>query len=567
MATAACGGAEPIRHEIVPLVLEDCAIPADVRELVIYALGDFAPSDETAQNGPVDAALTIDKFPPTTAELAVELLGPGQVVRAHGRSGRFDLDTLAAEDRIHIFVAPPRSFCRVGAPSTPRSSPLLALSGGELLILGGYEGAAGPPADTAEVYDPRTGTLSMLADAPYFDLSGARAVTLPDDRVLLVWEGTYQIWDPRTQTFGPPTVPEDPDVLLHDHAAVTLLPDGRVFVAGGGEDGPSARADVSIFDPVTDLFAAAPPLARQRAGGTAVPALDGGVWLFGHFAGDSGETLEHWTPEQSEVISIDADRGAPLHTGGLFLERDGGARFVVSSAGAITTLPSTAFPGRVSFTPLADGAVLVVGLDIAWIFSPHDGSFEEIQIPFLDDRHGTALLPDGTVALVADEVLLYRHDLDGPFTNPPTQVFTGPDAARFVVPDDLGNARLEEDPPRMVLGGDAPRAVLGAVELGELDARIVAASEGAVQVSLGGGALVIDLEPGAPARAGSCTGEPVSALTPGTPHDIVLAARDGRLTVSLDETPLLDCATAAPHGRVAISATAELTLYAITVTR
>jgi hypothetical protein len=85
------------------------------------------------------------------------------------------------------------------------------------------------------------------------------------------------------------------------NAQMTLLPDGRVLVAGGTEVTPEAVANgeliiggpalqtTEIYDPASDTWTAGPPLLEPRQGGTAVTLADGSVLVFGGYGGVPGE--------------------------------------------------------------------------------------------------------------------------------------------------------------------------------------------------------------------------------------------------------------------------------------
>ncbi len=582
VAVAACGGEASPNHEIVPIVppVEDpCPIPEGVREVVIHALGDFPPSGETAANGRFDEPLSIDKFPAETEEILIELLGPGGVVLAHGRSGRFDLGSLPDGAPVPIFIAPPRSFCPVGAPATPRRDAIAVRARDRVLVVGGVD-EGGEPVTTAELYDPKTAGFTTLDPAPYFDLRGARALALANGDVLLVWEGTFQVFDVDDATFGPATVPGDPGVHLHAEAQLALLPDGRALVAGGWDLAGAATTVAAIFDPASGSFTAVEDLVDPRAGGAARTSRTG-AWVYGGWqsAAVESSSAELWAAENRFSVGVaEASAGAPLPPGGFLVASETGAVSVVSTNGGETSV-SGAVQGRagLTVTSLDDGALLFLGGSTAEVYRPHAVRFEALEPPAALDGHAAALLPDGSALVMAgDRAWVYRHDLDGPRANPPTQVFTGDDSAPHVRLDSPGSAVLEADPPRLVLESQ-PHLVLGAAQFADLSARLVAAAQVGLTITLGHGsaeALEIELIPSRGATAGDCSGQVVPPdafdLEAG-PTDVDVEARGGLLTVTIDDEQVLTCAgLPAPRGTFAVTgsdAAGQLVVYAITITR
>lgn len=83
---------------------------------------------------------------------------------------------------------------------------------------------------------------------------------LPDGRVLAINRTRNpQVWDPATGTFTP--VPAPANLFCAGHA---LLPDGRVFVAGGHIDENQGLPNLTLFSPVSDSWTSLPPMARGR---------------------------------------------------------------------------------------------------------------------------------------------------------------------------------------------------------------------------------------------------------------------------------------------------------------
>jgi hypothetical protein len=130
----------------------------------------------------------------------------------------------------------------------------------------------------------QTGQWSSVLSWPLVTLN---ATTLRTGEVL-VWDGgtsvgdppthgglSARLWNPTTQAFTPVPLPGT-DLFCSGHCA---LPDGRIFVAGGGD--PSNNnvgvPDVNIFDPITRSWTAARPMNQRRWYPTATCLPDGRV--------------------------------------------------------------------------------------------------------------------------------------------------------------------------------------------------------------------------------------------------------------------------------------------------
>ena len=179
---------------------------------------------------------------------------------------------------------------RMSVARTEHTATLLA--DGRVLVIGGASPSE-PGATTvvgapsADIYDP--GTNSWSATAPMrvarFDHSATR---LRDGRVLVVGGATSaepyrfnrsaEVFDPATGTWRPTSIPQD---ARGAHTA-TLLPDGRVLLAGGGPflvevmetTRPDALASAEVYDPTTDTWAPTRILDTARSRHTAT-LLDG----------------------------------------------------------------------------------------------------------------------------------------------------------------------------------------------------------------------------------------------------------------------------------------------------
>lgn len=120
---------------------------------------------------------------------------------------------------------------------------------------------------------------------------------LKDGRVLIIGNAGAQVLEDATQVFDPSTfgfTPVGPMITPRSGAAVALLPDGHVLIAGGmpwGQDAATNSAE--LFDPNTSTFSLTGSLGTTRAYAAAASLPDGRVFVS---PGESRKTAEVYDP-------------------------------------------------------------------------------------------------------------------------------------------------------------------------------------------------------------------------------------------------------------------------------
>jgi hypothetical protein len=323
------------------------------------------------------------------------------------------------------------------------------LSDGKVLLTGGTENdQVGSMLASAELYDP-----ARAAFAPTGSMSAKReghtATLLGDGRVLIAGgmnnfgyrtvEKSADIYDPASGTFTPVGNMTD---AREGHTA-TLLPDGRVLLTGGRDNGTVSLDSAELYYPGSRTFAKTSRMAHGREAHTATLLRDGKVLIVG--GGESGLPGGYITLSSSELYDPVSGTFSP---GGKLLQerfghsatllRDGRVLVVGGHSGRVTGLGVFAAYGFLSAlssaelydpemhsfsitgamvrphylhtaTILSNGRVLVaggwnikgpapVGIGDAEIYDPASGRFGEtdrLNVPRLDQTAN--LLSDGRV--------------------------------------------------------------------------------------------------------------------------------------------------------------------------
>lgn len=331
------------------------------------------------------------------AASANAVLDDGRVLFAGGTAQGQDSDPVQGE----VFDPATSLFSETQPMVQARSSAsATTLHDGRVLVAGGSaaNSGGGLSMSTAELFDPRTGSFAPTG-AMHDPRFGQAAAVLADGRVLVAGGrladrsgasadlATAEVYDPTSGTWstaGPmPAGRSEVGGNGQGMATATLLPDGRVLVAGGlGAGGPLASA--VLFDPRTNTFVETGSMtfARSQASATLLP--DGRVLIVG------GDATRSQSPAQVQALSsaelFDPESGTFSPTGSLNTERSGHSA---------TLLPD----GRV----LIAGGTNVFGQPLSSeLYDPASGTFGPGPTASSAHAEFAALLPDGRVLLAGD---------------------------------------------------------------------------------------------------------------------------------------------------------------------
>ncbi len=408
------------------------------------------------------------------------LLPNGKVLIVGGKNGNSSYPQTA-----EIYDPSTGVFTSTGtgnnAPLSPRSNHTATLlPSGKVLIVGGRHGST--YLQTSEIYDPSTGVFTSTG-IPLNQRSNHTATLLPSGKVLIAggqgsnnnYLGSAEIYDPAGDNGAGSFTDTGSFSRRSDHTA-TLLPSGKVLIVGGKNANNNYVSLAQLYDPDGNngagSFADTGSLNNSRSGHTATLLPNGKVLIAGgrtRFNNDldSAELYDpaggSFTPSANSMTSARAYFTATLLPSGQVLIAGGTngnnnypntAELYDSTTGTFT---ATATPARQRYahksTLLPNGKVLIFGGGYyprtAELYDPSTGTFTTTATPVQARAYHTAtLLPSGRVLIFGGVYSPQTAEL----YDPSTGTFTA--AATPVQPRYYHTSTLLPNGKVLILGGE-----------------------------------------------------------------------------------------------------------------
>ncbi|HWY67774.1 MAG TPA: Ig-like domain-containing protein [Terriglobales bacterium] len=336
------------------------------------------------------------------------LLNDGRVLMAGGSQGPTEDFEEAGQSDAELYDPATHSFVLTGRMISPRDwHTATLLQNGNVLVTGGFGvGLDQPPTlASAELFDPATGTFSGTKDMS--TLRAAHTATLlPNGQVLLAGGGneggfgfpafgaasaSVELYDPAANSFIPAGAMGTP---RYSHTA-TLLPNGKVLIAGGlttfllpSSFAFNALSTAELYDPLTGSFAPTGNMGTARGGHTATLLTSGKVLVTGGVISIASVSSSSCAGSPATMIASTAELYDPAT--GTFTPT--GSMVEAREEHMATLLPD----GNVL---IAGGGTAIQGvLNTAEIYEPATGFFAETaSMGTRRTAHTSTLLPDGTV--------------------------------------------------------------------------------------------------------------------------------------------------------------------------
>jgi large repetitive protein len=338
----------------------------------VTALREAELYDPAVGSWSATGSMSIGRFNNTST-----LLPNGKVLVAGG------LGTLyTALNRAELYDPASGTWTATGSMLTARSGhSVTMLPTGKVLVAGGSD-TSFSTLNTAEQYDPLSGTWSTTGSL-MTSRSGQKATLLPNRKVLVVGGSTSlfgggfdnlpsaELYDPTSGTWSP----TGSMAIKRRSHSLTLLPNGKVLVAGGisvdSFPHPTFLGTAELYDPASGMWSNTNSMTTSREGHTATLLPDGKVLVAGGSPSTIGASATAelydpasgtWSATGSMTTARSGHTATLLANGKVLVASNGTAELYDPSSGTWSATGALMMAGEpATATLLANGKVLVAG--------------------------------------------------------------------------------------------------------------------------------------------------------------------------------------------------------------
>jgi Galactose oxidase, central domain len=382
------------------------------------------------------------------------LLPGGKILYTGGQVAGLSASPESGSDNAEIYDPVALTSTPTGNMTVPRCGETVTLlPTGEVLFAGGQTLGGGTA--SAELYDPIAGVFSATGSMSVARV-GHAATLLASGEVLIAGGGncnsgcvaynTAELYDPGSGTFHPATSNLS---AAYTGAAAILLPNGTVLIAGGSSGGANLNSFAEIYDPATGTFTQSGAMINVRQAFTATLLQNGKVLFVGGKLSSAVITsaAEIYDPAtrtfaatgnlnfprdfHSATLLLD---GKVLIAGGMStISRPASAEIYDPTAGTFSLTGSLQEPrNNHSATALPDGSVLVADgtdgqlLSSIETYDPASGVFTSPGVFMKATRmgHGTTQLADGRMLLTGGQDASFNVNSSAEIFDPAAGIFS-----------------------------------------------------------------------------------------------------------------------------------------------